>query len=49
MRSVRRCEDGERVKSNGERIGLPVVKRRPSNVISGLHSLGVRSDFTIVE
>ncbi len=49
MTSVRRCEDGERVKSNGERIGLPVMKRRLSNVISGLHSLRGRSDVTIAE
>ena len=49
MTSMRRCEDGERVKSNGERIGLPVLKRRLSKVISGPHSSRGRSDVTIVE
>lgn len=41
--------DGEFVKSNGERITLPSVKRHLSNIISGLHSLGGRSDVAIVE
>ena len=41
--------EGEFIKSNGERIGLPAVKHHLSNIISGLYSLGGRSDVAIVE
>ena len=41
--------DGEFIKSNGERVSLPTVKRHLSNIISGLHSLGGRSDVAIIE
>jgi alpha-L-glutamate ligase-like protein len=42
-------EDGQFVKSSGERVTLLDVKRHLSNIISGLHSLGGRSDVAIVE
>jgi alpha-L-glutamate ligase-like protein len=41
--------DGEFIKSNGERVTLAAVKRHLSNIISGLYSLGGRSDVAIVE
>ena len=41
--------DGEFIKSSGERITLATVKRHLSNIISGLHSLGGRSDVAIIE
>lgn len=41
--------EGAYVKSNGERVSLPAVKRHLSNIISGLHSLGGRNDVAIVE
>ena len=41
--------DGAYVKSNGELVSLPAVKRHLSNIISGLHSLGGRNDVAIVE
>lgn len=37
------------IKSNGERINLPLVKRHLSNILSGLYSLGGRNDVAIVE
>ncbi len=42
--------DGERyVKSNGERVGIGQIKRLLTNIISGLYSLGGRTDAAIVE
>ena len=42
--------DGDKwVKSNGAIIDESVVKRHLSNVISGLHSLGGRTDVAIIE
>ena len=45
---VAKDDDGF-IKSSGERIDLPTVKRHLSNIISGLHSLGGRYDVAIVE
>ena len=42
--------DGDRyVKSNGERVNLRQIKRLLTNIISGLYSLGGRTDSAIVE
>ena len=42
--------DGENfVKSSGERVDLRHIKRLLTNIISGLHSLGGRTDSAIVE
>ena len=42
--------DGERfVKSSGDQLGLDDVKRHLTNIISGLHSLGGRTDVAIIE
>ena len=42
--------DGEYfVKSSGERVDLRHIKRLLTNIISGLHSLGGRTDLAIVE
>jgi len=41
-------ESGYR-KSSGESVSLPEIKRHLSNIISGLHSLGGRSDVAIIE
>lgn len=37
------------VKSNGELVGMPEIKRLLTNIISGLYSLGGRADSAIVE
>ncbi len=42
--------DGDRyVKSNGERVNIRQIERLLSNIISGLYSLGGRTDSAIVE
>ena len=42
--------DGDRyVKSNGERVDIRQIKRLLTNIISGLYSLGGRTDSAIVE
>ena len=42
--------DGEHfVKSNGERVSIVQIKRLLTNIISGLYSLGGRTDSAIVE
>lgn len=42
--------DGDRyVKSNGERVNIRQIKRLLTNIISGLYSLGGRTDSAIIE
>jgi alpha-L-glutamate ligase-like protein len=45
---VGRADDGFR-KSNGDVLSLRDVKRHLSNILSGLHSLGGRTDVAIIE
>ncbi len=42
-------EDDGYIKSSGVKIGLLDVKRHLTNIISGLHSLGGRTDVAIIE
>ena len=46
---IRGRQEGEFVKSNGERVGMAQIKRLLTNIISGLYSLGGRTDSAIVE
>lgn len=41
--------NGQFVKSSGEEVGLHEIKRRLTNIISGLYSLGGRTDSAIIE
>ena len=42
-------DEGKFVKSNGERVSIQQIKRLLTNIISGLYSLGGRTDSAIVE